>query len=49
MRVFLAGLGFTLIYLLSYSLLNAVIVHAAVDLGSGGLIWYARQKAEGRE
>jgi len=47
MRVFLAGLAFTLIYLLSDSLLNAVIVHAAVDLGSGGLIWYARQKVEG--
>ncbi|UTW56224.1 CPBP family intramembrane glutamic endopeptidase [Kordiimonas sp. SCSIO 12610] len=42
-RVLLMGGTLTLVYLLSGSLWPAIILHAGVDLGSGAILWYARQ------
>jgi membrane protease YdiL (CAAX protease family) len=43
MRVFLAGAIFTAAYLLSGSIWPAIILHIAVDLGSGAMLWYAQK------
>jgi membrane protease YdiL (CAAX protease family) len=48
-RVFLMGLVLTLTYLLSGSLITAIILHIAVDMGSGALFWFAREKLGGNQ
>jgi membrane protease YdiL (CAAX protease family) len=45
-RVFAVGLVLTLMYILSGSLIPAILLHIVVDLASGGAIWHARQKVE---
>lgn len=42
-RVMLIGATFTAIYLLSGSLVPAIILHAIVDLAAGILVWQARK------
>ncbi len=42
-RVLLMGIVLTAAYLLSGSLWPAIILHAAVDLGGGAMLWYAKK------
>lgn len=42
-RVMLVGAALTALYLLSGSLIPAIILHAVVDLSSGATVWHARK------
>ena len=43
-KVALTGGALTLLYMLSGSLIPAIILHAVIDLTSGAACWHARQK-----